>query len=57
MAKVRIDIVSILGAFPEAIAITYLPRKKKKALKKKIEKRIIQILEESIKQEEFNETL
>lgn len=44
--KIKIDLTTILTLFPEAIKIYYLPRKKKKELKKNISKSIIDILRE-----------
>jgi hypothetical protein len=46
MAKIKIDFYKVCGAFPEAEQIRVLPRKKKKALKKKISKMIISLLNE-----------
>lgn len=44
MGNIRIDFELLCEAFPEATKIPVLPRKKKKALKKKISKMIIALL-------------
>lgn len=44
MAKIKIDFYKVCGAFPEAQQIRVLPRKKKKALKKKIGQMLIDLL-------------
>ena len=44
MGDIRIDFEQLCEAFPEAAKIPVLPRKKKKALKKKIAKMIIALL-------------
>ena len=36
MSRLKVDFYKVCGAFPEAEQIRVLPRKKKKALKKKI---------------------
>jgi len=41
--KINLDIVETI--FPEAGLIPFLPRKKKKALKKKISKQLVQFME------------
>ena len=46
--KVELDIVAMI--FPEANKIPFLPRKKKKALKKKISKQLVSMLEEDAKE-------
>jgi uncharacterized small protein (DUF1192 family) len=43
--KIKVDIGLIAKIFPEANKIPFLPRKKKKALKKKISKQLISLLE------------
>ena len=43
--KIKVDIDLIAKIFPEANKIPFLPRKKKKALKKKISKQLISLLE------------
>lgn len=50
MRKIRLELDSIAGAFPEAALIPHLPRKKKKALKKKISKMLITLLEKDAQQ-------
>jgi hypothetical protein len=45
MAKIKIDLSLITEIFPEASKIPFLPRKRKKALKKKISKQLISLLE------------
>jgi len=44
MARIKVDFYKVCGAFPEAEQIRVLPRKKKKALKKKFSKMIIDLL-------------
>lgn len=44
MAKIKVDLDKLILAFPEAEGLKFLPRKKKKALKKKIEKMLIDLL-------------
>ena len=44
MAKIKVDIDLISMIFPEAKKLEYLPRKKKKALKKRISKRLTDFL-------------
>jgi len=46
--KVELDVVAII--FPEARKIPDLPRKKKKALKKKISKQLVSMLESDAKE-------
>lgn len=41
MAKIKVDLDKLIEAFPEAEGLKFLPRKKKKALKKKIAKMLI----------------
>ncbi len=41
MAKIKIDMDMLCEVYPEARKLEVLPRKKKKALKKKIEKMIV----------------
>lgn len=45
MAKIRIGLDVVAAIFPEANRIPFLPRKKKKALKKKISKQLIAMME------------
>lgn len=45
MARLKVDFYKVCGAFPEAEQIRVLPRKKKKALKKKIGKMLIDLLD------------
>lgn len=45
MARLKVDFYKLCGAFPEAEQIRVLPRKKKKALKKKIGKMLIDLLD------------
>lgn len=45
MAKIQIDFEQLVAAYPEAAVLPNLPRKKKKALKKKIAKMLIALLE------------
>ena len=46
--RVKIDLHTVCTLFPEAILIPHLPRKKKKAMKKKISGLIIEILKEKV---------
>lgn len=66
MAKIKIDLTDkFIEAFPEAEQIRVLPRKKKKALKKKIGKMLIdlldyeshQIMAQLLEEKIFEETL
>ena len=65
MAKIKIDFYKVCGAFPEAEQIRVLPRKKKKALKKKIGQMLIdllsyeshQIIAQIMEEKIFEETL
>jgi len=43
MAKIKIDMELLCQVFPEARTLGDLPRKKKKALKKKISRRLVDI--------------
>ena len=45
MARIKVDFYKVCGAFPEAEQIRVLPRKKKKALKKKIGQMLIDLLD------------
>ena len=45
MAKITLDVEVIAEAWPEAALIPYMPRKKKKAAKKKLVKLIIKAIE------------
>jgi hypothetical protein len=47
MAKIRIDLDKLCEAYPEARKLEVLPRKKKKALKKKIARMLISLLTEN----------
>ena len=52
MPRITIEISdSIIAIFPEAVNIKYLPRKKKKALKKIIGDKVSKLLIERIKEE------
>lgn len=42
--KVKIDLSLVVDLFPEAALIPLLPRKKKKALKKKISNLIVELI-------------
>ena len=65
MPGLKVDFYKVCGAFPEAEQIRVLPRKKKKALKKKIGQMLIdlldyeshQIMAQLIEEEIFEETL
>lgn len=65
MSRLKVDFYKVCGAFPEAEQIRVLPRKKKKALKKKIGQMLIdllnyeshQIMAQLIEEEIFEETL
>lgn len=46
--KVNIDLDIISTIIPEAVSIPVLPRKKKKALKKKISQNIVSVVEKKI---------
>lgn len=46
MSKIKIDMDLLCEAFPEAKMLEVLPRKKKKALKKKIARMLISLLTE-----------
>lgn len=50
--RVKIDYTTILSLFPEANRIPYLPRKKKKALKKKISRLVVDLIKERIEEDE-----
>jgi hypothetical protein len=61
MAKIRIDMDQLCAAYPEAKKLEVLPRKKKKALKKKISKWLISVMtanafEIFLENSVFNET-
>jgi len=45
MARIKVDFYKVCEAFPEAEQIRVLPRKKKKALKKKIGQMLIDLLD------------
>jgi len=51
--RVKIDYTTILTLFPEARFIPYLPRKKKKAMKKKISDLVVEILRERIATDDY----
>lgn len=65
MARIKVDFYKVCGAFPEAEQIRVLPRKKKKALKKKIGQMLIdllsyeshQIMAQIMEEKIFEETL
>jgi hypothetical protein len=65
MPRIKVDFYKVCGAFPEAEQIRVLPRKKKKALKKKIGQMLIdllsyeshQIMAQIMEEKIFEETL
>jgi len=51
--RVKIDYSTVLTLFPEARLIPYLPRKKKKVMKKKISDLVVEILRERIVTDDY----